>query len=127
MYPLNMIVPPIAYRRSMVLEKGMNIPTSPVIPAGAQRFVSRMGGRACKRRTESDEAAEEPGPQTGKVILNAVRRACGRFGVQHTLDWKVKAVKPTKTPKVINLRNDVRVLPLTEELSRTKLVGQPYC
>ena len=44
MYPLNKIVPPIAYRRSIVREKGMNIPTIPVIPTMERRVLSRRGG-----------------------------------------------------------------------------------
>ena len=41
MYPLNKIVPPIAYKRSTVLENGMNIPTIPVMPAGTRFFVRK--------------------------------------------------------------------------------------
>jgi len=67
MYPLNRIVPPIAYRRSIVLEKGMNIPTIPVI----QRAM---------------RPPKSHGPMPEKSYL----------------DWKVKIVKPKKTPKVIN-------------------------
>lgn len=77
MYPLNKIVPPIAYRRSIVCEKGINIPTIPVIPTTTRPFMS--GGSEKKRKvpTECDEAAEEPRPQAGKVILNVVRNEWG--------------------------------------------------
>jgi len=74
MYPLNKIVPPIAYRRSIVCEKGMNIPTIPVIPTETRPFMSRRSGKAEKVPTESDEAPEEPRPHAGKVILDIVRR-----------------------------------------------------
>jgi len=67
MYPLNKIVPPIAYRRSIVCEKGMNIPTIPVIQSAMRPPKSH-------------------GPKPEKSYL----------------DWKVKIVKPRKTPKVIN-------------------------
>jgi len=60
MYPLNKIVPPIAYRRSTVCEKGINIPTIPVIPTARRPLVSRRSGREKKVLTQSDEAPKEP-------------------------------------------------------------------
>ena len=54
MYPLNKIVPPIAYRRSIVREKGMNIPTIPVIPTTTQPLMSRRSRRGKKVPTKSD-------------------------------------------------------------------------
>jgi len=67
MYPLKRIVPPIAYRRSIVFEKGMNIPTNPVI-----------------------QSAMRPPKSHGPIPEKSY------------LDWKVKIVKPKKTPNVIN-------------------------
>jgi hypothetical protein len=55
-----MIVPPIAYKRSIVREKGRNMPTIPVIPAVTRRPVSGDGRMKEIKKTlaESDEAAE---------------------------------------------------------------------
>ena len=86
MYPLNKIVPPIAYSRSIVCEKGMKSPTIPVIPTAIQQFVNRRSEGIEEVPTESDESAEEPRPHAGKVILGVVRRMWARFRVRHTLD-----------------------------------------
>ena len=92
-------------------EKGRNMPTIPVMPAAMRWLVSENGGmrEVQKTLTESDEAAEQPGSHTRKVILDGVRRGWGWCSLLHTLDWKVKTVSPRKTPKVINLLDDVRV------------------
>jgi len=60
--------------------------------------------------TESDKTAEEPRTHAGKIILEIVRTRWAGFCVLHTLDWKVKAVKPKKTPKVINLHDYIKAL-----------------
>ena len=77
--------------------------------------------------TESDETAEEPRSHARKVILNIVRRGWAGVNVIHTFDWKVKIVKPKKTPKVINLQNNVNDLQsIVGKVRRTKLVRQAY-
>ena len=61
--------------------------------------------------TECYETAEEPWTHAGKVILDIVRTGGIGLRILHTLDWKVKAVKPKKTPNVINLHGYVKTLP----------------
>ena len=57
-------------------EKGRNMPTIPVMPAAMRWLVSENGGMREVEKTlaESDEAAEQPGSHTRKVILDGVRR-----------------------------------------------------
>ena len=54
-------------------EKGMNIPTIPVMPTVMRPCVNREDGRVRKVLTESDETTEEPRAHAGKVILEIVR------------------------------------------------------
>lgn len=67
MYPLKRRTPPMARTRSKVREKGMNIPTSPVVTG---RFFSDcVTVDACQALTESKQASEQPRTHAGEVIL----------------------------------------------------------
>ena len=65
MYPLNKMVPPIAYSKSTVCEKGRKSPTIPVIPAAIQRFVNRTGERVnkCLQRAMRPPKSHGPMPE----------------------------------------------------------------
>ena len=53
---------------------------------GDRTICERKSDKVKKALTESDEAAEEPRPHAGKVILDFVRKLWVQFRVHRTLD-----------------------------------------